>query len=108
MFLTRGYDSSHDDLAMKKTSTSEHGTSETLTKVQLDVLRCIQSYISVNKFSPSYDEIAKELKTTIRNVRRILTILTRKGMVSKTPGKVRSLIVTDYGRLVAKKRTSTD
>lgn len=71
----------------------------------MKVLRAISSHINFYGIPPIYDEIAKNSGYSKRNVRRIIEILIRKGMVARASGRYRNLYMTEYGQLEARKRT---
>lgn len=95
----------HSSFAMKKTSTEKPDTRSAATTSQLKVLRAIRAHIISFKISPTYEELAVAVGGSKRNVRRVIDILVRKGMIAKAPGRYRNLFITDYGQIEARKRT---
>jgi Mn-dependent DtxR family transcriptional regulator len=89
---------------MKKTSTNKPEATEPATASQLKVLKAVMKLVAEKKISPTYEEIAKEIEGSKSNVKRAIAILVRKGLLHKSAGH-RSLVVTDYGKIVARKRT---
>jgi predicted transcriptional regulator len=89
---------------MKKSSTNNRDAKPTVTVSQAKVLKAVTKLIAEKKISPTYDEIADEIDGSKSNVMRAIKILIRKGLLYKADGH-RSLMVTDYGNLVARKRT---
>jgi len=69
-----------------------------LTPRQIEVLRLIVSFCDRQRYSPTMAELAGELGLSRSTVFEHLSELQRKGLLSTSPGKARSLKVTSRGR----------
>jgi repressor LexA len=68
-----------------------------LTPRQVEVLRLIASFCDRQRYSPTMAELASELSISRSTVFEHLGELQRKGLLSTSPGKARSLKVTSQG-----------
>ncbi len=65
-----------------------------LTRGQLDTVRIVQELTAENGFSPSYEEIKRELGVASRgNVVRMVEALVERGYLARRPGHARTLQV---------------
>ncbi|UCD48522.1 MAG: transcriptional repressor LexA [Phycisphaerales bacterium] len=69
-----------------------------LTPRQIEVLRLIACFCDRQRYSPTMAELAGELGLSRSTVFEHLGELQRKGLLSTSPGKARSLKVTSRGR----------
>lgn len=69
-----------------------------LTPRQMEVLRLIGSFCDRQRYSPTMAELAGELGLSRSTVFEHLGELQRKGLLSTSPGRARSLKVTSRGR----------
>ncbi len=69
-----------------------------LTPRQIEVLRLIACFCDRQHYSPTMAELAAELSLSRSTVFEHLGELQRKGLLSTSPGKARSLKVTSRGR----------
>lgn len=51
----------------------------------------IESYIRYHGFSPTYEEIGKEIKTQKQNITRTIKRLETMGCISRTPNATRGI-----------------
>ncbi len=103
--LTRHHPSSHSDGTMDKSRTQVHAfKGVALTERQLEVLRVIQSDSKIQIVSPTYDEIAVKTRRSKWDVRGIVDLLIKKGILRVGPGRNRNLEITDIGRKALKVR----
>jgi repressor LexA len=73
-----------------------------LTPRQLRVLQCIADFHARQCYSPTIAEVATELNLSRSTVFEHIGELQRKGMLTTTPGKARSLRLTSPGRRLHK------
>jgi len=75
---------------------------EGLTPRQLRVLRCIADFHDRQCYSPTMAELAAELSLSRSTVFEHIGELQRKGLLTTSPGKARSLKLTSRGRRLHK------
>jgi len=75
---------------------------EGLTPRRLRVLQCIAAFHDRQCYSPTIAELAKELNLSRSTVFEHLGELQRKGLLTTSPGKARSLKLTSKGRRLHK------
>ncbi len=69
-----------------------------MTETQLKALKFIHGFISERGYSPSYDEIREHMGLKSKSgVTRIVERLQGYGFIAVSPGRVRSLEVTQKG-----------
>ena len=61
------------------------------TPKQLKILKFIKSYYDINELSPTFAEIAGELKVTVVTVFEHINALERKGLIRRAKRKARSI-----------------
>jgi SOS-response transcriptional repressor LexA len=67
-----------------------------MTPRQEEVYRFVYAYIAINKYPPSYSNIAKALKVKGKgNIHRMLYKLQEEGYIVIKPHKCRSLKIAD-------------
>ncbi len=70
----------------------------TITKSQHNALVSIYEHIKAHHHSPTYQEIADYMGAlNVNSATTTVQILVDKGMVSRTPGKARSILLTNKG-----------
>jgi len=74
-----------------------------LTPRQLRVLRCIAAFHARHYYSPTMAELATELSISRSTVFEHIGELQRKGLLTTSPGKARSLKLTSKGRKLHKR-----
>jgi SOS-response transcriptional repressor LexA len=86
---------------MKKQADPKSIVRDEVSPQQLAVLKAIRDHIWKNQVSPTYEEVAQHVSSSKSNVRRLITLLTRKGLLTTAPGRFRNLVVTPQGFLAA-------
>jgi predicted DNA-binding transcriptional regulator len=61
----------------------------------------IRDYIRVNKFSPTYQEIADVIGKSKVTARDSVALLLTKGLLFRKPGRYRNLVLTYVGSVAA-------
>ena len=64
-----------------------------ISERQQDTLDILKRLIEEKGYSPTHFEVAEELDIKMSGVQRHLKALERKGFISMTPGKSRSIVV---------------
>jgi SOS-response transcriptional repressor LexA len=73
-------------------------TGSGLTRRQLQTACFIQAYINEHGISPSYDEIMADIGIASKSgVHRLVEALERKGIITRTPYVVRSIMLVGEG-----------
>lgn len=65
-----------------------------LTSRQVEILCCIENYISKKKYAPTIREIADNMGITIKGAYDHVKTLAKKGVITYTKGVARSIILT--------------
>lgn len=66
-----------------------------LTQAQYDILKCIEDYIKINSFPPTYREIAVITKRiSISTIYNHLRLLMKKGYITMQEGCSRTIKIT--------------
>ena len=70
------------------------------TPRQLDILNTVKQLIEENGYSPTHMEIAEVLDIKMSGVQRHLQALVKKGHISMTPGRSRSIVIIEQSEEV--------
>lgn len=66
-----------------------------ITPRQLEILEVVKQLIEEKGYSPTHAEIAEVLDIKMSGVQRHLQALVKKGHISMTPGRSRSIVILE-------------
>lgn len=69
-----------------------------LTEKQLRILDCIRAYRDEHGYAPGIRDIGERLGLALHGVHQHLGRLERKGVIRRTPGVARSIVVVEQPR----------